>query len=151
MLVISTILCLATLTLWVRSHWRGDRWSFIAFGHLHSLSTNYGGIYYHRWTPYGQSWLWSTFPHHPEYQHGATPRRWMGVQLVYMARDGGRTITIVSFWLIALLFAIPSLMRLAGLFQTRRSKPGACPTCGYDLRATLDRCPECGVARGVTS
>jgi hypothetical protein len=26
----------------------------------------------------------------------------------------------------------------------RRTRPGLCPKCGYDLRATPGRCPECG-------
>jgi predicted amidophosphoribosyltransferase len=41
---------------------------------------------------------------------------------------------------------LPPAVWLNGLRKTRRAKRlGLCPSCGYDLRASPERCPECGV------
>jgi hypothetical protein len=53
---------------------------------------------------------------------------------------------IVPYWFIALMLAAPWWWRGASsLVRRLRPRPGACRRCGYDLRATPDRCPECGL------
>jgi hypothetical protein len=56
----------------------------------------------------------------------------------------------VSHWLVALpLLAGPMLWLKRFRTMRRARRIGACPDCGYDLRATPDRCPECGAAPDV--
>lgn len=52
----------------------------------------------------------------------------------------------LPYWLFFVVTATPPALWARHALFRRRHRPGMCPACGYDLRATPGRCPECGRA-----
>lgn len=143
---------MATAVLYVRSFWRWD--SFIAQGGpiFSSVSSLKGAIYF------GYSRDEQEMPHdfsvslEPPQQVGS----WSYYQQVAWSRwgFGGANFSnqpytsyadfrfIAPDWSLLLLFSLLPAIRVVRLMRWKRT--GICASCGYDLRATPDRCPECG-------
>ena len=56
---------------------------------------------------------------------------------------------IIPLWIPTLISSVLCLILHPPFYRRRkRKKLGLCLGCGYDLRASKDRCPECGMPRG---
>ncbi len=166
---VSLLLCVAMCVLWVRSNWvsetvewtspqlREAEWSsrflrvYIARGRLRVELSRMSTISPQlvRWyanSPteaslkrerksisrgragselFAFEWKTGPLPMSPEY-------RWDGF------------IIGTPLWPLTIAAGVLPLWWLAGWQRIRRRDGVLCPTCGYDLRATPDRCPECG-------
>jgi hypothetical protein len=73
-----------------------------------------------------------------------SPRRYSTTGPVQYWTFGFRYVTVPA-WFPVLLLGTPSTWwLLRRLNRARRARAGQCLACGYDLRATPGRCPECG-------
>jgi hypothetical protein len=146
-MVVSLLVCVATLVLWVRSYsvsesltWRwfpnpGQRMPM----RMLEVRSHGGEVTGNRWDlGAGQ---WSSLPpaQFVDQVNLRFPRP------LYGRGMGSGTLPYAKYphWCIALTFA--ALAAVAWYFRRAPTvRGGCCPACGYDLRATPDRCPECG-------
>ena len=145
--VVSLMLCVAMLVLWPRSYWQCDlleRWT-VRDGALTGgwITSDIGSVLVGRMSvPNSRiresGWRLVTSDPNPA-----------GYHFSYVA-DVNSNVLILPHWFYAILFAVvPAWWRFAPhRRRAKRKRLGLCATCGYDLRGTPERCPECGMETG---
>jgi hypothetical protein len=144
--VLSLLLCLATLALWMRSYSRGDGIDSKCTK-LYLASTR-GQLHFVWQRDLTFTLIEEGCLHHWSFNPAVGQVRPVVSLLGFSVIDGGRWVDCtIPYWFFAVVYAILPILRL--LKEGRqRSNTGLCPVCGYDLRATPDRCPECGTESG---
>jgi hypothetical protein len=142
----SLVLCVATVVMWVRSHWRTDLFVWGRTNGYSQVISMSGTVRFSNVFDAGYRSGW----YHTAYR--SDPARTPGFILLH--RKGGGVVRAWDEWTVAfpwsvacLAFVTAPAVWLLWFRHTRiRDVPGRCRNCGYDLRATPDRCPECGTA-----
>jgi len=159
------LLWAATVIVWVRSEF--------AYDTFYKISSDTGTINYlltrvvwddgrlvvivepgiSPWPIAGQPWTHIPAGTYLHYPHGPQNNGFSNVKWIWFyhynwgsaKRPNEYRIIIIRIWIIA---ALLSIAPIAWAWRAKRERgrrmPGFCPRCGYDLRATPDRCPECG-------
>ncbi len=79
-------------------------------------------------------------------QLGPPPQGWtlMGLRYVPQQSDGTRELFVPDWAVVLVTAVLPTFWLVAHVRKSRRRVTGRCVRCGYDLRASPERCPECG-------
>ena len=141
--------CVAVCALWMRSYWRADFVEYEASDDgpgldTLSIASSKGRLAFCRYIhPTGLSL-------EPYRYWSDEPVTWDGTSFKVFRRTqnlGVWSDVDAPHWVFAVMLAIaPAGLLLKRERDRRRLRTGRCAACGYDLRATPDRCPECGRA-----
>ena len=76
---------------------------------------------------------------------GTTLRRWVPLRMFFDVFPMDTHVAVVPHWLVAVVCTtVPGVAFVMQRRAVKRARAGQCARCGYDLRATPGRCPECG-------
>jgi hypothetical protein len=152
--VLSLVLCVAALVLCLRSDGRHEGFSYQAGHWGASLRSTNGALsvdYVHfdtltrerRWSFWSNRFTSESETKQFEMYHDSFSIRKVG--------HLDRVTCTVPLWLVAMLPIAPlAIVALRRRSRERRVAGSRCVACNYDLRATPDRCPECGAIPGGT-
>ena len=137
---VSLLLCVAVCGLWARSYWASD--GTTSEDGLDTFIMHKGQIVWKHRSAEGADYITAT---------GRTNGfKLLGVGAVKTQTAGGEHLWTfgIPLWFLTLITGIVPALRLPRFRNRRltdwRRGQQRCESCGYDLRATPGRCPECG-------
>ena len=156
---LSLLLCVAAVAMWARSY---SRWEWIGYqatsGRFYSLTSRLGAVVF----DITDGWPKGTYPELmcrsdpvlvqslPAPSLGSVlgcgvDRATLNIGVAANGWSGSATsrAVVVHYWVFSAVLGVVLLRMARSLFR-RRPLPGMCRKCGYDLRASPGRCPECG-------
>jgi hypothetical protein len=156
-MIVCAALLVSTIVLWLRSYWRADyltRHNLSVSGFRSHVASSQRGVLTLRSTKYAMTVVvpamsprprdavrWKWFVREPvavpaspfAFEHASSPDVTWSLSFPH--------------WIISIACAVPMVV---WWFRWHRPRDDAallrCQACGYDLRATPERCPECGTA-----
>jgi hypothetical protein len=171
---VSLVLCAAALAIWVRSYWSADRasWTVLSnhptYVRCTCITSANGGVQFlaDKLERPGRAGLVSGpsgfevtraapsnypfFTWHSSVSVGVAQvhLKRLGFELFLFESTAGATFHRVTSSLTlphcAIAAALASVSFVCWRLRATKDSSGKCRTCGYDLRASKDRCPECG-------
>ncbi|MDB5356770.1 MAG: hypothetical protein JWN24_3223 [Phycisphaerales bacterium] len=166
--LLSAALCLATLTFWYRSRHHVDIAIFcMPTGNWQGIAAQHGGVLlFFSNLPGGKDAAWqiqggssdaddkqfidfrdSLFAP-PAEKYSLIGFRLAGGTLALNSQINSKYMVIaLPYWFLTIVFgALPMGPFRAAWRRRNRRRRGLCIACGYDIRASSHRCPECGAA-----